>query len=302
MITPRFLKQGDKVGIVASGRKVRREEVEAAINIISSWGLRVELAPNLFSDDHGYLAGQDESRLSDFQGMIDNTEISAIVCARGGYGTTRIIDRLNLQSLLANPKWIAGFSDVTTLHLKLNKLGIESVHSTMALFFSKENAASSVSSLREVLFGKQFTLIGPANSRNKSGSSIAEVVGGNLSLLVDSLSTSSDADFNGKILIVEEIDEYLYKVDRMFTHLLRAGKLSNLRGLVCGYFSDMKDTNPGFGETVEEIILNKVKKFGYPVAFNLPIGHENPNIAWISGSTMKLDVGDSGSSLLSLSA
>jgi muramoyltetrapeptide carboxypeptidase len=297
MITPRFLKQGDKVGIVASGRKVKPEEIDAAVNILSGWGLKVELAPNLFSDAHRYLAGQDESRISDFQKMIDDPEIAAIICARGGYGTTRIIDRLNLQRLLTNPKWIAGFSDITTLHLRLNTMDIESIHSTMGIFFSKEEAAPSVNSLRESLYGKPTSIAGPANKFNKSGSSIGEVIGGNLSLLVDSLSTSSNTDFNEKILIVEEIDEYLYKIDRMVTHLLRAGKLSNLRGLAIGYFSDLKDTTPGFGETVEEIILDKVGRFGYPVAFNLPIGHENPNLAWISGSSMTLNVDSNGSTL-----
>lgn len=297
MITPRFLKPGDKVGIVASGRKVKPEDMDAAIKVISGWGLRVELGSNLFSDAHGYLAGLDESRISDFQKMISDPEIAAIICARGGYGTTRIIDRLNLQPLITNPKWIAGFSDITALHLKLNVLGIESIHSTMGIFFSKEDAAFSVSSLRETLFGRSTPIAGPLNINNRMGSSVGEVIGGNLSLLVDSLSTSGDTDFTEKILIVEEIDEYLYKIDRMFTHLLRAGKLSKLKGLAIGYFSDLKDTSPGFGERVEEIILDKVGKFGYPVAFNLPIGHENPNLAWISGSTMTFTVDGNGSSL-----
>jgi muramoyltetrapeptide carboxypeptidase len=234
--------------------------------------------------------------------MINDPEVAAIICARGGYGTTRILDRLNFQPLSISPKWIVGFSDITALHLKLNELRIESIHATMPILFSKQDSPSSVSSLRETLFGTGSPLNGHSNKNNKLGSATAEVIGGNLSLLVDSLSTSGDADFSEKILIVEEIDEYLYKIDRMFTHLLRAGKLSRLRGLVVGHFSDIKDTTPGFGETVEEIILDKVGKFGYPIAFDFPIGHENPNLAWRSGSTMTLNVDAKGSSLSPLGA
>jgi muramoyltetrapeptide carboxypeptidase len=297
MITPKFLTPGNKVGIVAPGRKVSREDMEAAIKIFSDWGVKVELSPNLYANEHSYLAASDDSRLGDFQKMINDPEISAIICARGGYGTTRILDKLNLQPLSLSPKWIVGFSDITALHLKLNKLSIESIHATMPIMFSKEDSLPSINSLRETLFGTASPINGQSNKSNKHGTANAEVIGGNLSLLVDSLSTSGDVDFSEKILIVEEIDEYLYKIDRMFTHLMRAGKLSRLRGLVVGHFSDIKDTTPGFGESVEEIILDKVRKFGYPVAFGFPIGHENPNLAWTSGSTMTLTVSASGSTL-----
>jgi len=300
MIRPRFLTHGNKVGIVAPGRKVSRKDIESAIAIISSWGLKVELPPNLYGIDHGYLASRDEGRLSDFQKMINDPEVAAIICARGGYGTTRILDKLDFQPLSISPKWIVGFSDITALHLKLNALRIESIHATMPILFSKQDSPSSVGSLREILFGTESPINGQSNKNNKYGSATAEVIGGNLSLLVDSLSTLGEANFSEKILIVEEIDEYLYKIDRMFTHLMRAGKLSGLRGLVVGHFSDIKDTTPGFGETVEEIILDKVGKFGYPVAFGFPIGHENPNLAWRNGSTMTFTVDSSGSTLAPL--
>ena len=297
MIIPKFLAPGNKVGIVAPGRKVSREDMESATKIFSNWGLNAELSPNLYGNDHNYLAASDEGRLSDFQKMINDPEIAAIICARGGYGTTRILDKLNLQPLSLSPKWIVGFSDITALHLKLNVLRIESIHATMPILFSKEDSTPSVNSLRELLFGTTPSINGPSNQNNKHGSATAEVIGGNLSLLVDSLSTPGDTDFSEKILIVEEIDEYLYKIDRMFTHLMRAGKLSRLRGLVVGHFSEIKDTTPGFGETVEELILDKVSKFGYPIAFDFPIGHENPNLAWRSGSTMTLTVDPGASSL-----
>ncbi len=298
MIVPRPLKPGDKIGIVAPGRKVSPQQMEQAISAFSDWQLNVVLSPNIFGHDHSYLAAKDEGRLSDFQNMIDDPEISAIICARGGYGTTRILDRLDFHRLLKNPKWIVGFSDITAVHLKLNALGIESIHATMPILFSQEGSMPSIASLLEILFGSTPPISALSNAANKYGSAKGEVVGGNLSLLVDSLLTSGEADFTKKILIVEEIDEYLYKIDRMFTHLDRAGKLSNLRGLVVGYFSDIKDTSPGFGETVEQLILEKVGRYNYPVAFNLPIGHENPNLAWRSGSTMTLTVDSNGSSLV----
>ncbi len=298
MIVPRPLKPGDKIGIVAPGRKVSPQQMDQAISVFSDWQLNVMLSPNIFGHDHNYLAAKDEGRLSDFQNMIDDPEISAIICARGGYGTTRILDRLDFHHLLQNPKWIVGFSDITAVHLKLNALGIESIHATMPIMFSQEASLPSIASLLEILFGSTSSISAPSNANNKSGSGTGEVIGGNLSLLVDSLSTSGEADFADKILIVEEIDEYLYKIDRMFTHLDRAGKLSRLRGLAVGYFSDIKDTTPGFGETVEQLILEKVGRYNYPVAFNLPIGHENPNLAWRSGSTMTLTVGKNGSGLI----
>ena len=297
MIVPRPLKPGDKIGIVAPGRKVSPQQMDQAISAFSDWQLNVVLSPNIFGHDHSYLAAKDEGRLSDFQNMIDDAEISAIVCARGGYGTTRILDRLDFQHLLKNPKWIVGFSDITAVHLKLNALGIESIHATMPIMFSQEASLPSITSLLEILFGATSSISAVSNANNKYGSATGEVIGGNLSLLVDSFLTSGEADFADKILIVEEIDEYIYKIDRMFTHLARAGKLSKLRGLVVGYFSDIKDTTPGFGETVEQLILEKVGRYNYPVAFNFPIGHENPNLAWRSGSSMTLTVDNNGSSL-----
>lgn len=297
MITPRFLKAGDKIGIVAPGRKVSIEDLEAAMNFFSAWDLEVKLSNNLFKNDHSYLASKDESRLADFQEMINDPTISAIVCARGGYGSTRIIDQINFGPLLTHPKWIVGFSDITAIHLRLNLLGIESIHSTMPILFSKGDSASSIDSLKRVLFGTNSTISATANTSNIHGSATGRIIGGNLSLLVDSLSTLSDTTFDDKILIVEEIDEYLYKIDRMFTHLLRAGKLAKMRGLAVGHFSDIKDTSPGFGESVEQIVREKVKSFGYPLAFNLPVGHESPNLAWRSGSTMTLTVDRQGSRL-----
>ena len=298
MINPPLLKSGDKIGIVATGRKVSVNNIEPACKILTSWGMEVVMSPNLHSNGHEYLAGSDLERLSDIQQMIDNPDIKAIVCARGGYGTTRIIDALDFSSLYKNPKWIVGFSDVTALHLKLFKVGIKSVHGTMPLLFSNTESNSSIESLRRSLIGESDVITSSPNRFNKFGKATAPIIGGNLSLIVDSIGTSADPDTNGKILVLEEIDEYKYKIDRMLMHLKRSGKLDNLAGLIVGYMTDIKDPDIPFGETIEEIVVSKTTKKNYPIAFNFPIGHENPNLAWVHGSVMTLNVTEAGAQLL----
>jgi len=298
MINPPLLKTGDKIGITATGRKISNKDIETAKTIFTSWGMEVAIGPNLYSSSHNYLSGSDEERLADFQQMLDDPQIKAIVCARGGYGTTRILDNLNFSSLYKNPKWIIGFSDVTALHLKLLKSGVKSIHGTMPVLFSKAESHSSVESLRHVLIGESDVLQSPLNKHNKYGKATAQVIGGNLSLISDAIGSSSDPDTNGKILILEEIDEYKYKVDRMLMHLKRCGKLDNLAGLVVGHMTDIKDPELPFGESIEQIILSKTSHKNYPVAFNFPIGHENPNLAWVHGSVMTLNVTELGAQLL----
>jgi muramoyltetrapeptide carboxypeptidase len=297
MRTPTSLKSGDCIGIVAPGRKVGYQNVEAAANTFVSWGLKVVFAPNLFSDDHPYLASTDAKRSGDFQMMLDDERIRAIVCARGGYGTTRILDELDFSTLVKDPKWVVGFSDVTALHLKIFELGIESIHGIMPVLFDKPEYVSSITSLRNVLFGTRNTLASGSLKSNRPGVATGHVLGGNLSLLVDSLGTASEPILDEKILIIEEIDESLYKVDRMLTQLKRAGKLDKLAGLVVGHLTALKEGDLPFGETLEEIVLNKVGRFNYPVAFAFPIGHDSPNLAWIHGSVMTLKVDVSGSLL-----
>ena len=298
MINPPLLKSGDKVAIVATGRKVSVNNIEPSRNIFASWGMEVITSPNLYSNAHSYLAGSDAERCSDFQQMIDDPEIKAIVCARGGYGTTRIIDALDFSSLYKNPKWIVGFSDVTALHLKLFKAGIKSVHGTMPLLFSNVESSSSIESLRRSLVGESEVITSKPNPLNKFGKATAQVMGGNLSLVVDAIGTANDPDTNGKILVLEEIDEYKYKIDRMLIHLKRSGKLDNLAGLVVGHMTDIKDPELPFGETIEQIVVSKITKKKYPIAFNFPIGHENPNLAWVHGSVMALTVTETGAQLL----
>ncbi|HOX82727.1 MAG TPA: LD-carboxypeptidase [Chryseolinea sp.] len=297
MNKPPYLKPGDTVGIVAPGRKVTLSEIQYAINILKSCGLHVVLAKNVFSSDHSYLAGTDDQRLSDVQSILDDKSINAIVCARGGYGSTRILDQLDFTSFLKNPKWIAGFSDITAFHLKLSKLNVASIHSTMPILFSQMESADSIESLRRTLLGDPQSFLVNPHPLNRIGNASGQLIGGNLSLVLDSMGTSSEPDLDEKILIIEEVDEYLYKLDRMMVQLKRTGKLEKLSGLVVGYMTSIKDTTLAFGESAEVIIGHHTSSYHFPIAFNFPIGHENPNLAWIHGATVQLDVSESKSAL-----
>lgn len=290
MIQPLFLKSGDTVAIVAPGRKLDQASVNAAVAVMRSWELNVVLGKNLFSTRHSYLSGTDEERLHDLQTALDDSSIKAIICARGGYGTTRILDQLDFIAFTKNPKWICGFSDITALHLKLQSLGIQSIHSTMPVLFTKEESTVSVESLHSLLFGKALALTAIPSLHNIPGHVTGEVIGGNLSLIVDALGTACEINTENKILILEEVDEYVYRLDRMLVHLKRAGKLKNLAALVIGHMTDIKESELPFGETVQQLITHHIREYNYPVAFNFPTGHENPNLSWIQGASAKLDV------------
>ena len=296
MIQPPSLQKNDTIGIVATGRKLDADTLQASTRIIESWGYQVRTGRNILSNAHHYLAGSDAERLADLQSMLDDPSIKAIIFARGGYGTTRILDQLNFDSFLKKPKWICGFSDITSLHLKLQALGVQSIHATMPVLFSKPESALSVESLNQILVGKSIPLEAAFNSKNIIGKATGPMVGGNLSLIVDSLGTSSEIDTTNKILVIEEIEEYLYRVDRQLVQLKRAKKLQSLAGLVVGHLTDIKDPEY-FGEPIQDIILNHVREFNYPVGFAFPIGHENPNLAWIEGRHATLQVTSQKSSV-----
>jgi muramoyltetrapeptide carboxypeptidase len=289
MIRPAFLRQGDTVSIVASGRKLDKKSIDAATAVIKSWGLNVKLSKNLFSEKHNYLSGSDAERLSDLQETLDDHSLKAIICARGGYGTTRILDQLDFKNFAKAPKWICGFSDITALHLKLQTLNVQSIHGTMPVQFSNSAYHVSAEQLRGVLFGESVTLTATSN-HNRSGKIEGELIGGNLSLLAESLGTSSELQTDNKILILEEVGEYVYRLDRLLVQLKRAGKLDNLSGLVIGHMTDIKEGELPFGEGVEQLVLQHTKDFNYPVAFNFPTGHDNPNLSWIEGAHAKLVV------------
>jgi muramoyltetrapeptide carboxypeptidase len=292
MIKPRRLVKGDTVCIIAPARKVSREQIDHAIRTLAAWGLNVLLGDNLFRQSHTYLAGTDEERFSDFQKAINDPTVKAIFSARGGYGAGRILDSLNLSSLQTSPKWIVGFSDITSVHLKLFHTDIMSVHGTMPILFGLNDSAASVESLRQILFEDLASLSFPSATANIQGTASGRLIGGNLSLVIDSLGTSSEPDTRDCILLIEEIDEYKYRVDRMMNHLKRAGKLEGLKGLVVGHMTDIKESELPFSESIEQIILDKTRDYRYPIAFGCPSGHDNPNRAWIHGELYQLEVGE----------
>lgn len=294
MIIPPLLKPGDTIGIVAPARKIVPGDLDFAMQVFSTWGLKVKLSKNIYSSRHSYLAGSSDERSADLQSMIRDPGIRAIISARGGYGTTQILDDIDLSPLRADAKWIIGFSDLTALHLALLEQGVASIHGAMPVLFTRPNAAESVESLGSLLMKGVCDIEARATSFNRQGMAEGIVIGGNLSLIADSLGTSSEPDTDDKILFIEEVDEYLYKIDRMMTQLRRAGKLRKLRALVVGHMTDLKDTELTYGELVQEIISRVVEKYEYPVAFNIPSGHDDPNHAWIHGGEASLRVSPEG--------
>jgi muramoyltetrapeptide carboxypeptidase len=293
MTTPPYLKKGDKIAIVSTARKISPDEAETAINIFNSWGLEVVQGDHLYAS-YNQFAGTDEQRLSDFQSMLDDESIRAIICSRGGYGTVRIIDGLDFTRFRQNPKWIVGFSDVTVLHSHIHKhYGVETLHAIMPVNFKdKCDGNPSVITLKKALFGKEIVYRIPAEQYNRKGSCKGPLVGGNLSILYSLTNTSSDIKTNGNILFIEDLDEYLYHIDRMMMNLRRSGKLEGLAGLIVGSMNKMHDNNEPFNKTANEIIAEAVEDYPYPVCYNFPAGHIEDNRALILGREVILDVNE----------
>nr|WP_246850452.1 LD-carboxypeptidase [Rufibacter roseolus] len=283
------LQKGDAVGIVCLARKVSLDDIQDGIRLLETWGLRVVLGQSIGAED-GYLGGPDELRRTDFQQMLDNPQIKAIFSARGGYGTTRILDQLDFSRLTQNPKWIIGFSDVTALLCHLQTLGLESIHGTMPLLMGKPDTVEADESLRHLLFQEPLSYAVPANFHNRSGTATGQLVGGNLILLNNIIGTASDVDYTGKILFLEDVGEYYYNVDRVLVHLRRLGHLQRLAGLVVGQFSDMNDTAVPFGKDVPQIVLEHCAGYGYPICFDFPVGHVPRNLALVVGREATLQV------------
>lgn len=292
MISPNFLKQGDTVGIAATARKISSIELNPAIEKIQEWGLNVVMAANIDKADNQF-AGNDKIRVKAFQKMLDDDKISAILCGRGGYGTIRIIEQLDFSKFQKNPKWIIGYSDVTVLHTYIHqKLGIETLHATMPINFSFTGKDTvSTDSLKRVLFGESpFYDNIPLHDNNVLGKAEGILVGGNLSILYSITGSSFDLDTDGKILFIEDLDEYLYHIDRMMWNLKVSGKLNNLKGLIVGGLTNMNDNLVPFGKEACEIIREAVAEYKYPVCFDFPAGHKDPNMALIFGRKILLEV------------
>ena len=291
-IAPPYLKQGDHVAISATARKISPEEIQPAIDIFTSWGLNVFVHDDLFEKENQF-AGSDEIRTKNFQRFLDDKEIKAIFCARGGYGTVRIIDQLDFSSFAANPKWIIGFSDVTVLHSHIHTcFNTQTIHAEMPINMQAGKAdEESIASLKKIIFGEKISYSFSSQLLDKAGEVKAQLIGGNLSVLYSLLGSASDIDTRGKILFLEDVDEYLYHIDRMMMNMKRNGKLDHLAGMIIGAMSDMRDNSIPFGKTAEEIIYDHVKEFNYPVCFGFAAGHEKRNLALKLGAETFLSVG-----------
>ena len=275
LISPPFLKKGDKVAIIALASKLNLEDIKSAINLMQeNWGVEVVIGESV-SASYFNFAGTDEVRLRDFQQQLDNLEIKAVFSARGGYGSSRIIDAVDFTKFKNNPKWIIGFSDITAVHGQLQALGFQSLHAPMPKTFMRDY--DSVQKLKAFLFGEKINYTIPSNPINKKGKGAGQIVGGNLCILTHLIGSKSEVSTDGKILFIEDISEYLYNIDRMMIQLKRAGKLKNLAGLIVGDFSDIKENEEPFGKTFYEIIAEHTAEYNYPICYDFLVGHEAIN-------------------------
>ena len=268
-----------------------------AVTLLESWGLEVVLGDTVNASYHQF-AGDDAFRAKDLQRFIDDDSIKAIIAARGGYGTVRMIDMVDFSHFAQNPKWITGFSDITLLHAHIfANFNIPSIHGQMPMTIP-DASKRSLDTLRKALFGEEISYPLPPNNLNRYGEAEGVLIGGNLSLLLSLSGSISDLDYAGKILFIEDISEYLYAIDRMLRTLKRAGKLSQLKGLIVGGFTDVKDNDIPFGQTVPEIVMDIVREYDYPVCFDFPAGHIADNCSLILGTSLNLSVTDAGASIV----
>ncbi|HVD97290.1 MAG TPA: LD-carboxypeptidase [Cytophagaceae bacterium] len=286
---PAFLQKNDLVAIVATAKNFEKKELASCIQQLKDWGLQVVEGKHLYEKADQF-AGTDEQRLEDLQWALDTKEIKAVFCARGGYGTGRIIDEVNWKKIIKSPKWVVGFSDVTVLLAQLEKNDIQSIHGLMPISFGNKAYDPSIKKLKETLFGKPLRFKLPAHPLNRTGEVTAALTGGNLAILCSILETNSAVNMKNKILFLEDVGENLYRVDRMIVQLKRAGILKALSGLIVGHFTNMEDNPVPFGKTALEIIANAVKEYKYPVCYGFPTGHEPDNFPLILGATIKFSV------------
>lgn len=283
------LKPGDRIGILSTARFINKTELEPAEQLFRSWGLNPVFGVSINAQFNQF-AGTDELRAADLQDFLDNTEIKGIICARGGYGTIRIIDKINFNRFMLAPKLICGYSDITVLHAHINdKLGVSTVHSTMPFSFER-NTPAAIQSLHDALFGLPTNISIATNTLNKTGIADGILVGGNLSILYSLLGTRFGFSTGKKILFIEDIDEYLYHIDRMMMSLKLAGKLDFVSGIIVGGMTDMKDNRVKFGITAEEIISLHLQQYNIPVCYQFPAGHIDDNRALVFGEKVRLEV------------
>lgn len=289
MKIPAYLKRGDKVAIVCPASYIK-EDLAPAFRVLSDWGLELDISPSTHARYHQF-AGDDQMRADDLQRALDDPQIKAIITGRGGYGSVRLIDRLDFSKFKKKPKWIVGFSDITVIHSHIQRqLQIPTIHGQMVKSFL-DASPTSLSTLKNALFGenKDLSYCFPSPA-HRMGRAQGILTGGNLAILHSVLGSASDVDYDDKILFLEDVGESYYNIDRMMWTLKRANKLNKLKGLVVGGFTSLRDSDPSFGQTVEEIIMDKVGEFAYPVAFGCPAGHIDDNRALVFGENVKLEV------------
>ncbi|MBP6386054.1 MAG: LD-carboxypeptidase [Pseudarcicella sp.] len=297
MIKPEYLKKGDTIGIVAMAGKVKIEELNASIKLFENWGLNVVWGENTFEKNYRF-AGTDDQRKQDFQKMLNEPSIKAIFSARGGYGSHRFIDDIDFEIFKQKPKWIIGYSDITTVLCTINRLNIECIHGLMPKNFAQTGTEKALESLHKILFGKKISYTVKSSKYDKIGEAKAEIVGGNLCTFVHLLGTESFPDCSNKILLIEDINEQLHNIDRMMYQLKRAGVLKNLVGIIVGQFTESIDDkkNP-FGKNANEIIQAATLEYQYPIVHNFPVGHEADNFAIPIGRIASLSVKEKNTTL-----
>ena len=289
MIYPPLLQKGDTVGIISTARAIHLDEISFAINFLKTLGLRVKIGKTIGPSYHQF-AGTDEQRVLDFQEMVNDVSIKAIWCARGGYGTVRVVDSIDFSPLLTNPKWIMGYSDITVLHSHLHNMGLQTLHAPMPVDVKNATAEALKVLKNSLINGKQPITYNTSNKLNQLGIAKGILIGGNLSVLYSLLGSTSTLITKGKILFLEDLDEYLYHMDRMMMNLKRNGFFNDLHGLIIGGMTKMNDNTIPFGHTAQEIIKEVVSPYKFPVCFDFPAGHILDNRALCLGSEVQLTV------------
>lgn len=289
------LQKGDLISIIAPAKAIEHEFVDFAKSYLESKGYCVVIGKNTLGRNN-YFSGTDEERINDFQEALDNPEVKAILCARGGYGAVRIVDKIQWASQLRDPKWIIGFSDITVFHQRMQRFGIQSIHATMPLNF-QQNSPKSLETLLDSLEGKSYSIESPSNESNKKGKAQGELVGGNLSILYSLIGTDDQINYKDKILFIEEVGEQLYAIDRMLFAFKKAGIFDQINGLIVGGMTGIKDTEPSTGFTIESCILDQFQYSNIPICFQFPAGHIDDNRALILGKNSELIVSETKTTL-----
>lgn len=301
LIQPPYLKAGDTVAIVAPSGilKHRNEEVERAKRLLKQWNLNVVVGKHVFNQAN-HFAGTDQERCEDFQNALDNPNIKAIWCARGGYGTVRILDKLDYTKFLEQPKWIIGYSDITALHNQIHNLGVQSLHAMMCVSLPKDESEieQTIATFKKAIFGETLSYTLQGSNYNQVGEVTAPIVGGNLTILHTMLGSKTSVDTSGKILFIEEIGEYKYHIDRMLQSLKRAGYFDRCKGVIVGDMTKLRKNTTLWGTSIEQLILDALADYDFPIAFNMPAGHEEDNRALILGRNATLKVEKTKSTLV----